>query len=80
MKTSTLRNIAAVTLLALSTSVFAVVLKPGTVTAVNWSEGACYATVSGTKANVQIQGVTKSECGILQDTLVGMSVDSITVK
>lgn len=66
--------------LALSTSVFAAYSPAGTVTAVTWYEGACYATVSGKKSNTKIDGVTQSECEVLKTTLVGMNIDTITAK
>ena len=80
MKKSTLRYAVAATLLAMSTSVFAAYVRPGTVTAVTWYDGACYATVSGKKDNTKIEGVSQSECETVKTTVVGMNIDTITAK
>ena len=80
MKKSTLRYAVAATLLAMSTSVFAAYVRPGTVTAVTWYDGACYATVSGKKDNTKIEGVSQSECETVKTTLVGVNIDTITAK
>ena len=80
MKKSTLRYVVAATLMAMSTSVFAAYVRPGTVTAVTWYDGACYATVSGKKDNTKIEGVSQSECETIKTTLVGMNIDTITAK
>ena len=80
MKKSTLRYAVAATLLAMSTSVFAAYVRPGTVTTVTWYDGACYATVSGKKDNTKIEGISQSECETVKTTLVGMNIDTITAK
>ena len=80
MKKSTLRYVVAATLMAMSTSVFAAYARPGTVTAVTWYDGACYATVSGKKDNTKIEGVSQSECETVKTTLVGVNIDTITAK
>lgn len=80
MKKSTLRYAVAATLLAMSTSVFAAYVRPGTVTAMTWYDGACYATVSGKKDNTKIEGVSQSECETVKTTVVGMNIDTITAK
>lgn len=80
MKKSTLRYAVAATLMAVSTSVFAAYARPGTVTAVTWCDGACYATVSGKKDNTKIEGVSQSECETVKTTVVGMNIDTITAK
>ena len=66
--------------LAASTSVSAAYVRPGTVTAVTWSDGACYATVSGKKDTPKIEGVSQSECETVKTTLVGVNIDTITAK
>lgn len=80
MKKSTLRYVVAATLMAMSTSVFAAYVRPGTVTAVTWYDGACYATVSGKKDNTKIEGVSQSECETVKTTVVGVNIDTITAK
>ena len=80
MKKSTLRYVVAATLMAMSTSVFAAYVRPGTVTAVTWYDGACYATVSGKKDNTKIEGVSQSECETVKTTVVGMNIDTIIAK
>ena len=84
MKKSTLTTIAVAAIAAVtvtvSTSVFAAYVRPGTVTAVTWYDGACYATVSGKKDNTKVEGASQSECETVKTTLVGVNIDTITAK
>lgn len=52
----------------------------GTIISVDWLRKLCYVKVAGEKDSRKVEGATEDDCGVLRESLIGMNINSITVK